>query len=306
MRHFLLIILLIVGSALAGVAQEVQDSVSTEDKRQVVITTMNWDVVQGYVVRQEAHAFVIRTYGGIEMTIPFSEVREMVEIDGPQQEVRRTPGVPRKKEWFPNQHGYAYLISGNYLPIPKQSGFIKNTYLTTNTMRYSFSERFSLGAGFEAISTILLNPAVMIAPKVNVKLGENWYGGLTVAYAGVLYTWLDQTSGSGLGVVQLGTTIGTTERNFTVGTGWTLIGGELASAPFVSLSGMARFSRRLAVVSDNLIAPLYDAQYRPILSLGLRYLGRNVSGEVIFVNLPELIQYIGPGLPVFSLSIALD
>lgn len=304
--RLLLINLLFVWMAAPSVMAQVADSQSVEDKRQVEITTMDWDVIRGTIIGQEDHAFVVETYGGIEMTIPFSEVREMVEIDGPRQKSRRTQGVPNDKAWFPNQHGYTYLFSGNYLPIPKQSGFIKNTYLTTNTMRFSFSERVSLGAGFEAISTVLLNPAVMIAPKVNIRLGDNWYAGLTVAYAGILYTWLDQTSGSGFGIAQLGTTVGTTERNFTVGTGWTLIGGELASAPFVSLGGMVRVSRRLAVVSDNFIAPLYDAQYRPILSLGLRYLGRNVSGEIIFVNLPELIQYIGPGLPVFSLSLALD
>lgn len=303
MRHLIIVLLLILTS-IEGMAQVDADTVSNEDRRQVIITTMNWDVVQGYIIHQEAQAFVVRTYGGIEMTIPFAEVREMAEIDGPRQAIKRTPDLPGDKEWFPNEHGYAYLVSGNYLPMPKQTGHIKNTYLTTNTFRYSFTDRFSLGGGFEAISSILLNPAFLISPKVNVQLGENWYGGLTVAYAGVLTTWFDQ--GSGIGLVQLGSTLGSMDRNFTVGTGWTLLGGELSSAPFVSLSGMVRFSRRLVFISDNLIAPLYDAQYRPLVSYGLRYLGRNVSGEVIFVNTPDLFPFFGLGLPLLSLSVALD
>lgn len=289
--------------AMAGVAQT-PDTTTTPDARQVEITTMDWDVIRGTIIGQEDHAFVVQTYGGIEMTIPFEEVREMREISGPQDTRPIKAEKTANHEWFDNKHGYSYLVSGSYLFMPKNTGVVRNTYLTTSTFRYSFSDNFTLGGGFEAISAVLLNPAFLISPKVHFKLGENWYGGATLSYAGILTTWLFE-GGSGIGVAQLGTTVGTTERNFTVGGGWTVIGGDLAQSPFVNFGGVIRFSRRFAFVTDNLLAPL-DAQYFPVVSYGLRYLGRDVSGQLVFVNTPALFEFVGPGLPVFSLSVHLD
>lgn len=298
-----LLFLLITASSLF--AQGAPDSLSGQEKRQIEITTMDWDVIRGVVVEQAAQAFVVRTYGGITITIPFDEIREMRAINGPEEKQPKSMNGPSAQRWFPNKHGYRYLATANYLTLQKGNGYVTNTYLTTNTFRYGFSDAFSIGGGFEALSSILLNPVFSFSPKLTTPLGDNWYLGGSITYVGVLNTWLFD-SGGGLAVAQAGTTIGTQERNFTLGAGWTMIDTELATAPFVTVSGQFRFSRRFSFVSDNILAPIDGARYIPFISYGLRYLGRSVSGELMFINTPLLIEFIGIGLPIISLSVPLD
>lgn len=305
MRQVLLYLLFSLISASSLVAQGVPDSLSGQEKRQVEITTMDWDVIRGVVVEQAAQAFVVRTYGGITVTIPFDEIREMKQINGPEEKRTKSMNGPSAQRWFPNKHGYRYLASGSYLTLPKGNGFVTNTYLTTNTFRYGISDAFSLGGGFESLSAILLNPVFSISPKLTTKLGDNWYAGGSISYVGVLNTWLFD-GGGGIAVAQAGTTIGTLERSLSAGIGWTMIGSELAASPFATLSGQIRFSRRFSFVSDNILAPINGTRYIPFISYGLRYLGRSVSGELMFINTPLLIDFIGIGLPIISLSVPLD
>jgi hypothetical protein len=133
-------------------------------------------------------------------------------------------------------------------------------------------------------------PFFFITPKVGFKLAEKVHLGGGLLYAN---TAAFELSGFGIGYGIF--TYGTVENNITAGLGWGFIEGESTDGPIITVSGMARVSRRLGLVSENWIVPV-DGYYG-VFSYGLRFMSEKITVDFAFINNPDIFSEIFIGIP---------
>ncbi len=194
------------------------------------------------------------------------------------------------KYWFPNPHHTRYLFSPSAFNLKKGDGYYQNTYGVINSLNYGLSDHFTIGAGTELISLFNGTPILVMTPKfggydIGNKLKVGGGAFLAVAEEGIF--------GIGYGIV----TKGTEDKNITFGLGWAFSSeGELETKPVGTISGMIRFRKNIAFISENWLIP-FDG-YRPFFSYGLRFFGERMSVDLALINSPEIAsEAIAIGIP---------
>ena len=200
--------------------------------------------------------------------------------------------------WFPNPNPSKYLLGNSAIPLEKNTGYYQNTWIFFNTLSYAFTKNISVSGGFEIISLMAKNGpyAFFINPKVSFKVADNFYAGGNILYANTIKT-VDNFGG--LGTLNAFGTYGNNNNNISAGVGWGYADGEFSGKPVVTLSGMARVSKRIAFVSENWLIPEVGSNdsYYGIFSYGIRFLGEKTSIDLAFINNPDIAKGIVIGIP---------
>ncbi len=194
------------------------------------------------------------------------------------------------KYWFPNPHPSRYFFSPSAFNLKKGEGYYQNIYGTINSVTLGLSDHFTLGVGTELISLFSGNPVLILTPKVGgYNIAPKWKAG----GGAILATGGSEFFGIGYGIV----TQGREDRNITFGLGWAFSSeGTLATRPVVTVSGMSRFRKNIAFVTENWLIPADG--YEPFISFGLRFFGENLAVDVALINSPVINSEIIPiGIP---------
>ena len=71
------------------------------------------------------------------------------------QDIRAIPKsqIHNGEYWYPNPNDSRYLFAPSAFNLKKGEGYYQNTYLFINTFNYGITDNFSMGIGFEFIST---------------------------------------------------------------------------------------------------------------------------------------------------------
>ena len=165
-----------------------------------------------------------------------------------------------------------------------------------NSLGVGITDYFSVSGGIEFISFLTGNPIVFLSPKVGFPITENFRLG-----AGGIY--LNGTGKLDFGGFVAGYAIGTIgshDRNASVGLGYASLSQENVGAPLLTISGMFRVGRHLGLVTENWLLP--GETEATLLSLGLRIMGRKVAGDLAFFSSPIVVSE-GIFLPYLSLSV---
>jgi hypothetical protein len=103
----------------------------------------------------------------------------------------------------------------------------------------------------------------------------------------------------GLGTLNAFGTYGNKNNNITGALGWGWADGNFSSKPLVTISGMTRLSKRVALVSENWIVPGAGSKssYYGIFSYGVRFLGEKTSIDLAFMNNRDISKGIFIGIP---------
>lgn len=193
------------------------------------------------------------------------------------------------KYWFPNPNATRYFFAPSAMNLEKGSGYYQNVYILLNMFNYGVTDWFSVGAGFEFISTFSseTKPIAFITPKVGFPVGEKFH--LGCGFIGGFFA--EETAGMfyGLG------SYGSTDKNVSVGLGWGFVGGEFQENPFVTLSGMLRVGRKFSFVSENWFLPTEG--YYAVISYGGRFFGPKMSVDIGFLNNLDIIEFLPVGIP---------
>lgn len=199
--------------------------------------------------------------------------------------------------WFTNPNPTKYLIGNSAIPLQKRTGYYQNTWIFLNSFSYGITDNISITGGFEIFSILAAGEgpfAFFINPKVSFKVAENFYAGANILYANTIRTIDDF---GGLGTLNGFATYGNTNNNITCAVGWGYAGGEFSSKPLITVSGMARASKRIGFVSENWLVPGIDSGYYGIFSYGIRFLGEKTSIDLAFLNNPDIASSIIIGIP---------
>ncbi|AKD03410.1 hypothetical protein POKO110462_05525 [Pontibacter korlensis] len=193
--------------------------------------------------------------------------------------------------WFGNPNATRYLFSPSAFSLRKGEAYYQNTYLVLNSFSYGITDRFTIGAGFELITTFTGDPVFFVTPKYSFPISDKWNAG-----AGILY--INSTSADdfpGLGIGYGIVTYGNRDNNATLGVGFGAVDGYVSAEPVVNLSGRKRISRKTALVTKNWFVPA--GSYYGIYSYGIRFMGEKITVDLAFLNNPEIAQEIAIGVP---------
>ncbi len=277
-------------SLIPGVGRAQQD-LQVEILKTYQITLKDGSVVTGKILSVTGSDIVISSGTMGEIKLKKENIRTITRVSAIDE---KASGI-----WFPNPNPTRYLLSNSAIPLEKKNGYYQNTWIFFNSFSYAFTDNFSLSGGFEIFSLIANGEgpfAFYINPKVSSRVTENFYAGGSILYANTIRT-VDEFGG--LGTLNLFATYGNKNNNITGAVGWGWADGNLSSSPVITISGMARLSKRIALVSENWIVPGINNNngYYGIISYGIRFLGEKTSIDLAFINNKDIASDIGIGIP---------
>lgn len=135
-----------------------------------------------------------------------------------------------------------------------------------------------------------------INPKVSFRISDYFYAGGNILYVNSVRT---VEKFGGLASLNGFFTLGNHNNNLTAGVGWGYAEGKFSSKPIITVSGMARASRRIAFVSENWIAPVGNEEGKlyGVFSYGIRFLGEKNSVDLGFLNNKDIAKGLIIGIP---------
>lgn len=205
----------------------------------------------------------------------FTELYGSIRIPASQIESRKqiqTEKLVGGEHWFENPHATRSFFGPNGYGLQKGQAYYQNTWVFFNQLSYGITDFFSMGAGVMPLFLIAGSPTpVWITPKLSVPLVKdklNLGAGALISYV------LGEEFGFGIGYGAL--TVGSRDKNLTLGAGWAYAFGEWADAPTLMLSGMARVSRKTYLMTENYLIGLSGESFG-ILSFGARNVQKRLA-----------------------------
>lgn len=280
---FLLISILLSISSFSEV--NAQESVGET----VRITTMDGNVLMGVIEQEDENRIIIRVDGIGEVTVQRSNINK-IEVIHPDQ-------IRNGEYWFKNPHGTRYFFAPNAIGLQKGTGYYQNAWIFFNNVNYGVSDNFSIGAGL--IPGFLFgggldSTPLWILPKLSIPVsGDNFHLGVGAMIGGII--------GSGSGALFYGSgTVGSMDKNLTVGLGYGASGGDISNTPLVNMSGMYRAKRTIYLLGELYFLPGIDGS--GIALMGGRWAPENFAVDFgLIVPLEETGDFIG--VPWLGVSI---
>jgi hypothetical protein len=268
-----------------------QQNITGEVSKTYQITLKDGSVFTGKIVSITDSEIIIQSRTIGELRLKKENIKTMAPISSIDEK--------RSGVWFPNPNPSRYLLGTSAIPMEKNTGYYQNTWIFFNSFAYAFTNNFSVSGGFEIFSLLAKGDgpyAFYINPKVSFKVGDNFYAGGSVLYANTIKT-VDEFGG--LGTLNFFGTYGNKNNNITGALGWGWADGEFSSKPLITISGMVRVSKRIALVSENWISPGIgsDGSYYGIFSYGIRFLGEKTAIDLAFVNNKDIAEGLAIGFP---------
>lgn len=249
---------------------------SLPQNQMVLISMNNGDEFKGIILSRDEEKLVLQTENG-EMNLIVSNIKTIEDYNY------------TGKFGFANPHDTRYFFGPSGYPIEKGKGYYQNVLLTFNFVNYGISDNFSIGGGFEFISTISGSPIWFLTPKFGFEISEKAHAGAGFIMAGFAG---EGTATLGYGVF----TSGSSESNFSIGAGYGLVDGELSRYPAIMLAGTHRVSKTIALLTENYIIPGSNANTFYFGIHGIRIMTKKSSFDIGIVFIPEIADDV-PALP---------
>ena len=279
-------VLLIIFLGSVAFSQEV---VMQDPGKLVEIKLYDGIIIVGEVVSENSEIIIVKSASLGELTIKKSDIRKLTEIKPSQ--------IKEGKYWFKNPNSTRYLFGPTGRNLKKGEGYYQNILVTTNLAHYGITDWFSIGGGFEGISTFAGEPIFFILPKFGFEITEKFSVGAGYVYANAA-TLIDDDGGfAGVGFGYGTATYGTSDDHATFGIGWGQASGEFTDAPIFTISGMTRVSRRIGLVTENWLIP--TDPYYWVSSYGIKIIGERSSFDIALINSKDIATVFPVGLPVW-------
>ncbi|NEM99364.1 hypothetical protein [Pontibacter burrus] len=286
-RHFLLICCLLLSAIVCLPAQAQTDTTITQtiQPQRWIVETKDGSVYQGIFLGQDENGIRLQTESAGTIIIPHNKVKSYRILD--ERNYRNG------QYWYENPNASRYLFSPSAYSLRRGEAYYQNTYLVLNSFNYGVTDNFTIGGGFELISTFSGEPTFFFTPKYTFHIANKWRAGGGVLY---LTSTLADDGFSGLGIGYGIVTYGNTDNNATVGLGYGFVDGSFSEKPIITLSGMTRLSRRIGLVSENWFVPSEDIS-GAIYSYGIRFMGERITVDLAFLNNPDIAESVTIGVP---------
>lgn len=206
--------------------------------------------LHGRIVRQNEKEVEIETKNIGKQTIPLDRVKEMRQIEAKD--------MHRRKYWYPNPNASRYFFGPSAIPLRKQEGYYQNADVLINSANYGITKNFSIQAG------TIIPFAVFLMPKFGFKVKENFHLGGGMIFASTLIKF--RATNYKVGALYGLATMGNNNNNITFGAGYGFSDMNNTTVflrkPVLTIDGMARVSRTVSLVTENIIFPVTHCYYK--------------------------------------------
>ncbi len=204
------------------------------------IETSDGNEYVGRVVEQKQGQIKIATEKIGLITLRFADVVKIEEVKVSQ--------LKDNVYWFENPQSTRYLWSPNGFGLKKGEGYYQNIWVLFNHFAVGVSDNFSMGAGIVPLFLFAGSPTpAWITPKFSIPVRKDKVS----IGAGVLIGGVLGEPNTGFGVMYGTLTLGNRDKNLSMGLGYGYSGGDWASYPTISVSGMVRTGPRGYFLTEN-------------------------------------------------------
>ncbi len=194
----------------------------------------------GEVIASDTTKVLFRSQKLGDLTILQKDIKSMEAVDSKQ--------LKDGKFWFANPQSTRYFFSPNGYGLKKGEGYYQNIWVLMNSFAVGVNDYVSVGGGL--IPAFLFAGAstpVWITAKVSIPVSKDKFN----LGAGVLAGTVLGESNTGFGIFYGLATVGSRDRNLSLGMGYGFAGGSVSNAPMINLSGMCRVGPRSYLLTEN-------------------------------------------------------
>ena len=267
-------------------AQEKQDSVIWR------VETRDGNVYFGKIISQDQETLRLDTESLGAINIPLSKVTSITEGRNPPTIL--SSGLPY------NLQSGRYFYSPNGYGLKKGEGYYQNVWIFFNQLSFGFTDEFTMGLG--TVPLFLLggiSTPVWITPKVNLPIKQDK---LNLGVGGIFGTVLGEESAT-FGLAYGTATLGSRDRNLSLGLGYGMADGEWISSPLLNISGMYRLGEKGYLMLESYFIGV-EGDNLGFMILGGRTVWENISldyGGIIPLNNSGtflIIPWLGFTVPI--------
>ena len=233
-----------------------------------ILRTRDGSVLVGRIVALDStSARVELRFGTVD--IPLDELEEV-------QEVKRLVQSPTGDLWLPDPNTTRLLFAPTGRQLKRGEGYFSDYQLFFPGFAYGVTDDLTIGGGMSILPAGLENQLFYVTPKIGIVQSEKVnmaVGALVVSLPGE-GEFDEGTNTAGL-AYWVGT-FGRAEGSVTLGVGYGFEGGELADRPALMFGGVARGTRRTALVTENYLLPGAGS----LFSGGVRFLGERLAVDL--------------------------
>lgn len=235
-------------------------------RRQYAITLQDGTKLIGELIRQDSLETVIKTRTMGQVTVKASQIVASEPVDG---NAAATVGYPNRFPQYLNFTPTAYSAERGRL-------YYRNSLVFYNQLDYGMTDNWSVGAGVfigPPITLLSLTTKVSFPVSKAVRLGVQgqYFTGNTFIFNRERF---------GFSYVQGIASIGTPQRNVTIGLGTILEQGRLGEVTLLTVGIVRKINPTLTFISENRVLVGPDVDVNLFLSGGLRFDRRRHSFDI--------------------------
>jgi hypothetical protein len=216
------------------------DAQNQPDSLTYYIETNDGNIFTGKILDRDSMnvLFNVDKYG--ELNILISEIKEMHPLD-----IKKLKG---DKYWYDNPQSSRYFFSTNGYGLKKGEGYYQNVWVLVNSFSVGINDFISIGAGVVPLFLFAGAPTpIWLTPKFSIPISRDKVN----LGAGALIGTILGEENTGFGILYGIATLGSRDKNASLGLGYGFAGGEWVKSPVINLNTMLRTGPRGYFISEN-------------------------------------------------------
>ena len=193
-------------------------------------------------------------------------------------EIKKLQAIEKEKMvgdeyWMDNPQATRYFFSPNAYGLKKGEGYYQNVWVMVNSFAVGVTNYFSIGGGVVPLFLFAGSPTpVWITPKISIPVAKEKFN---LGGGALIGTVLGEEE-TGFGILYGISTMGSKDKNVSLGLGYGYAGGSWLRVPMINLNTMIRFGRRGYFISENYFIQTEETTAL-IFTLGGRHIIQNAG-----------------------------
>ncbi len=229
------------------------------------VETVDGNEYIGKIVSRDANGITLSTAQLGNITIRTADIKKISPVDAIK--------IENGRYWLDNPQSSKYFLAPNGYGLKKGEGYYQNVWIFFNQVTYGVTNYFSIGAGIVPLFLFAgAETPVWINPKFSIPVVKDKFN----VGAGLLAGTVIGLENSGFGIFYGTGTIGSRDRNMSIGAGWGYSDGGISKSPTLTLAGMYRTGPRWYLLTENYYLGISEDPL-VIISFGARYVSRKIG-----------------------------
>lgn len=229
------------------------------------IQTTDGNTYRGQILSRDSLSILFNLERFGEHSFLKTEIKKLEPLDKEK--------VVDNEYWMDNPQATRYFFSPNAYGLKKGEGYYQNVWVMVNSFAVGVTDYFSIGGGVVPLFLFAGSPTpIWLTPKVSIPVARDKFN----LGAGALMGTVLGEDETGFGILYGISTLGSKDKNVSLGLGYGYAGGDWAKAPMINLNTMIRFGPKGYFISENYFIQT-EGTTALIFTLGGRHIIQNAG-----------------------------